>query len=82
MSLVTGMPTELMFSNRADFTQLDTFTTDASLLAGLNEQPIIPANFFDHRGYAKSLLIVASGVLSTTGAPTWTFRFRRAGRSR
>lgn len=74
MSMTTGTWAELMYANSTDFTGLSAFTTEASLLQGLNEQPTIPPNFFVNRRKAISLL--ARGTLSTTGTPTYTFQWR------
>jgi len=66
------------FTNTADFTALSSFTSEASLLAGLNDQPVIKAGFFANRGNASGKVIhfYAMGVLSCTGTPTYTFTVR------
>lgn len=66
--------TELLFSNRADFTALASSATEASLLAGLALQPVFPPGFFLQFG--KAVKIKASGVFSTTGTPTLIFQAR------
>lgn len=68
----SGTFSELGFFETADFTQLASFTAEASLLAGQNRQPVIPRHYFDRQGAA--LLIEAAGIFSTTGTPTflWT----------
>ncbi len=73
---VTGTYTEVLFSNRADHTASHTTAVEASLLAGTNLQPWIPAMFFDSQHAGRSLLLEASGVLSTTGTPTIIFQVR------
>ncbi len=67
--------TELLYRNTADFTALDTFTAEASLLAGTNLLPVIPAFFFNQPA-GRALKIMARGVLSSTGTPTYTFQAR------
>lgn len=66
--------TECFFVNRADHTSLSNFTSEASLLAGTNEQPLVPADYLNRQ--RKALTLLAQGVLSTTGAPTWIFQVR------
>ena len=69
--------TQRLFTNSADFTALSSFTSEASLLAGLNQQPTIPANtFIDDRTKGATLRIRARGVLGSTGTPTYTFQAR------
>jgi hypothetical protein len=76
-SFTTGTVSELMFSNRADYNALNTFTAEASLLAGLNQQPAIPALFFDGgKAFGRSIRILARGILGTTGTPTYQFTVR------
>lgn len=68
---------ECLFANRADFTALSSFTAEASLLAGQNAQPTIPFNTFGNPNhFGRALLFEASGVLSTTGTPTYQFTVR------
>jgi hypothetical protein len=68
---------ETIFANTSDFTALSSFTAEASLLAGLNQQPIIPAAFFaDMRAYGSALRVKARGVVGCTGTPTYTFQVR------
>lgn len=75
---LTGTWSEIFFANRADFTTLSSFTTEASLLAGGgNELPTIPALFFANKaGDRRAIKILARGVFSVTGTPTylWTVR--------
>jgi len=76
-SFLTGTVSELIFANRSDFTALASFTSEASLIAGTNQQPVIPALFFnDLKGFGRTISIVARGVLSSTSTPTYTFQFR------
>lgn len=74
---VTGTWSEVLFASIADGTALNTFTAEASLLQGLNEQPVIPAFFFPTQGgVGKTLRLVARGVLGSTATPTFTFFVR------
>lgn len=69
--------TELNFSNTSEYTALASSATEGSLLAGFNEQPVIPQFYFDSpKAFGRSLRIFASGVLSTTGTPTLIFQLR------
>lgn len=66
-----------IFSNTSDFTALSSFTLEASLLAGVKQQPVIPAGFFaDERARGTGLRITARGIVSSTGTPTYTFQLR------
>jgi hypothetical protein len=79
MSFITGVPTETLFTNTVDGTALATFTAEASLLSGMGGmQPMLPAGFFYNiqQGSGKALRIRATGVVSSTGTPTYTFFVR------
>jgi hypothetical protein len=77
MSMQTGTWTECIFTNRADYTALASFTSEASLLGGLNLQPTLYPSFFEGtRSFGRGLSIVARGVLSVTATPTYTFTVR------
>ncbi|MGH7723289.1 MAG: hypothetical protein ACRENL_10765 [Candidatus Dormibacteria bacterium] len=78
MSFLTGIPTECLFTNTSDGTALATFTAEASLLAGMSgAQPQIPAFFFfNEASLGKALKLRASGTVSSTGTPTFTFFVR------
>jgi hypothetical protein len=75
---LTGTWTECIFANRADFTAYaPNNTSEGSLLAGVNEQPVIPALFFDGtKAFGRTISILARGVLGTSGTPTITFQAR------
>ena len=74
MSFLTGTSAEVLYKSIATGTQLNTFTTEASLMGGL-PHCIIPANFFtDVPG--RCLRVKAIGRLGTTGTPTFTFSLR------
>ncbi len=72
----TGTWREVLFKNRADFTALGTFTAEASLLGGTNQQPVIPALYFDIAGPGRIVSLLCRGVLSTTSTPTLIFQVR------
>lgn len=86
MSAITGSWAELIFAARTSGTALATFTTEASLVAGIGELGTtanfinlgLPANFFDqNHGIGKAVRIDLHGVLSTAAtAPTFTFGLR------
>lgn len=68
---------ELIFGNRADYTALASFTAEASLLGGVAEQPWLPAGYFDGlKGFGRTISLFASGVVSSTATPSYTFQVR------
>lgn len=77
MSFITGTSAEVLFASIATGTQLNTFTTEDSLMKTL-PHVIIPAGFFNpaNGGTGKSLRVRAMGRLGTTGTPTFTFSLR------
>lgn len=77
MSATTLTWAELMWVNTADFTAFSTSASEGSIIAGLNEQPTIPALFFYNKpGKGRAVKILARGVLSNTGTPTIIFQAR------
>jgi hypothetical protein len=77
MSATTGTWTELLWVNTSDFTALASFTAEASLLAGPNDQPVIPALFFHNKqGKGRALTILARGILGATSTTTYIFQAR------
>ena len=73
MSFTSATVCELIFSNVGLYTAVTYGSASEASLIGTN-RPIIPAGFFDPaRGGGKRIKIEASGILSTTGTPTWTF---------
>lgn len=74
---LTQSYTELMYASVATGTQLNTFTSEASLQANLPDVTI-PAGFFAaaNGGVGRSLRVRAVGQLGTTGTPTFTFTVR------
>lgn len=68
---------ETIFVNEGDHTALASSSSEGSLLAGLNKQPIIPAGYFLQQGGAfRGIKLLARGVFSTTSTPTLTFQVR------
>lgn len=73
---LTGTWAETIFANRVEFTSLDTFTSEASLLAGgTNELPTFPALFF-HQKERRHVKVIARGILASTGTPTYLITLR------
>lgn len=61
----------------ADFTALNTFTAEASLLQPTGNQPFIRAHFFSGPGArGRRMRFRAWGVVSSTGTPTFQFAGR------
>lgn len=75
-SFLTGIPSEMIFANRADFNAVANTISETSLLGGLNLQPWIPSFFFGAQSFGKTLSLWARGVISTTSAPTIIFTIR------
>jgi hypothetical protein len=73
-----GTWAECFFANTADYTAIASFTTETSLLSGTNNQPTIPALFFNQggRGFGRAVTLRGKGVLSTTGTPTYLLTIR------
>lgn len=68
---------EKVLVNTADYTALSSFTSEASLLAGSNQQVAFPPLFWDGlNAIGKTVRFEASGVLGSTGTPTYTFQAR------
>lgn len=76
-SALTGTWSELIFGNRADYTANASTSTETSLLVGVNQQPVLPALFFnDLRGFGRTVSLWGGGVVGSTGTPTNTFQLR------
>ncbi len=78
-SFLTGTGTELIYSNPVAGTAKTTFTTEFMIndTTAMGPAPVIPAWFFMPAGQkAKALRIVARGIASVTGTPTWIWTFR------
>jgi len=72
---LTGTWSECFFRNKGDFTAVNTTASETSLLAGQNQQPTIPALFFDQQPF-RSVGFLARGILGTTSTPTIIFQCR------
>lgn len=79
MSYITGTCTEVIYTNTASGTAKASFTTEVPIndTAGMGERAQIPPYFFaPPYGVGKAIRILASGILSSTGTPTYTFSVR------
>jgi hypothetical protein len=80
MSFLTGTNTELIYASTTAGTAKNTFTTEVQIndTAGMGIQASLPPFFFASRPSTngQSLRIVARGILSSTGTPTYTFTCR------
>lgn len=69
--------TRPLFQSIADHTAVASTASEASLLAGTNQQPVLPALFWDGpQSRGRRVNIRAKGIFSTTGTPTLTFQLR------
>lgn len=74
---ITGTFCEAFFTNRGDFTAHGNATAETSLIAGLNQQPVIPPSYFLGAGSAgRGFSVLARGILGTTSTPTIIFQLR------
>ena len=84
MSFITGTVTELLYASTAVGASLNTFTTEAQLntVGTMGVQAKIPANFWEanNNQSGRGVRIVARGLFSTTGTPTYQL-FVRGGAS-
>lgn len=65
------------FAYGTDFTAVASSNVEATLLAGANLQPTIPANLLGTpSNVTRRFRLCAKGVFSTTGTPTMTFTVR------
>jgi hypothetical protein len=72
-----GTWSECLFQSRADYNAFNSSAAEGSLLAGVNQQPVIPALYFDGlKGFGRSISLLARGVMGTTGTPTLIFQVR------
>ena len=85
MSFLTGTNTELIYASTAAGTAKNTFTSEVQIndTAGMGAQPHLPPDFWqpNQNQTGRGIRIVARGILSSTGTPTYTFtvRFGAAG---
>lgn len=79
MPNITGTVLELIYSNTASGAAQNTFTAERTLFttAEMGERPVIPPYYFaPNAGISSGIRIVAKGILSTTGGPTYTWTIR------
>lgn len=80
MSALTGTYTELIYSSTAAGTAKSAFTTEVQIndTTGMGVQAELPPNFWipSNTSVGKTIRIVARGILSSTGTPTYTFTVR------
>lgn len=76
-SAYTQTWTELLFTHAADFTALASFTSEATLMAGVAEQPTFQPGFFSNPSASRrGFKVIARGIVACTGTPTYIFTFR------
>lgn len=75
-SFVRGTSVEVLYSSHKVGTQLNTFTTEASLMGGLPECAIPALYFYDAKDIGKTLTVKAKGRNGATGTPTFTWTIR------
>lgn len=80
MSFLTGTNAELVYGNTTAGTAKASFTTEIAIndTAGMGAEASIPPFFFQSTPTTtgKALHVEASGILSSTGTPTYTFSLR------
>lgn len=80
MSFITGTNTELLYANTTAGTAKASFTSEVQIndTTGMGVQAHLPPDFFlpNPTAVGKGIRIVARGILSSTGTPTYTFTIR------
>jgi hypothetical protein len=80
MSFLTGSNTELIYASTSVGTAKNTFTSEVQIndTAGMGVQAHLPADFWlpNKTSLGRGIRIVARGILSSTGTPTYTFTIR------
>jgi hypothetical protein len=79
VSYITGTNTEVIYASTAAGTAKGTFTTEIAIndTAGMGPVANLPPYFWTPSGaLARTLKIVARGILSSTATPTYTFTCR------
>jgi hypothetical protein len=80
MSFITGTNTELIYASTSSGTAKASFTTEVQIndTAGMDVQSHLPPDFWlpSQRSEGQGIRIVARGILSSTGTPTYTFTIR------
>lgn len=82
MSFITGTNTELIYASTAAGIAKNTFTAETALNdeATMGPQVYLPAGFWlpSKTSIGRGIKIVARGIASSTGTPTYTFTVRLA----
>lgn len=79
MSFLTGTNFELIYQNVASGTAKASFTSEAQIndVAAMGAQACLPPRFWTpFYGEDRTIRILARGILSSTGTPTYTFTVR------
>lgn len=80
MSFITGTNTELIYASTTAATAKASFTSEVQIndTAGMDVQAHLPPDFWlpSQRSEGQGIRIVARGILSSTGTPTYTFTVR------
>lgn len=79
MSFLTGTNFELIYQNVTSGTAKASFTSEAQIndVAGMGPQALLPPRFWTpFYGEDRTVRILARGILSSTGTPTYTFTVR------
>lgn len=80
MSFITGTNAELLYANTTAGTAKASFTSEVQIndTTGMGVQAHLPPDFFlpNPTAVGKGIRIVARGILSSTGTPTYTFTVR------
>lgn len=80
MSFITGTNCELLYANTTAGTAKASFTSEVQIndTTGMGVQAHLPPDFFlpNPTAVGKGIRIVARGILSSTGTPTYTFTIR------
>ena len=80
MSFITGTNAELLYANTTAGTAKASFTSEVQIndTTGMGVQAHLPPDFFlpNPTAVGKGIRLVARGILSSTGTPTYTFTVR------
>lgn len=80
MSFITGTNTELIYASTTAATAKASFTSEVQIndTAGMDVQAHLPPDFWlpSQRSEGQGIRVVARGILSSTGTPTYTFTVR------
>lgn len=80
MSFLTGTNMELIYASTAAATAKASFTTEVQIndTAGMGVQAHLPPDFWlpNPNSVGRGIKVIARGILSSTGTPTYTFSLR------